>query len=115
MKLTENQKEFLLKFFHDKKFAGWKNIAESLLETGSCIVAGDECIWKGGIGNFIDTKSAPNLIGCSEYTFDVKNFMTSEWYKESLTTYKIETSIKLNELEESYKKEKSNLEEILNW
>ena len=100
-----------MQFFYDKKFAGWESIANSLLETGSCIVAGEECIWKGGVGNFINTKSAPNLIGCSEYTFDVTNFMSSEWYKESLTTYKIEAKIKLAQVEQ----EKSNLEEILSW
>ena len=52
-KLTEHQINFLLKFFENKEYSGWKNIATKLIETGSCIVAGDKCIWNGGIGNFI--------------------------------------------------------------
>lgn len=82
-KLTENQKEFLLKnFFQNEKYAGWKGIATTLLEEGSCIVAGKNCIWVGGIGNFIKTREAENAIDCTLYEFNLKEFLSSAWYKE---------------------------------
>ena len=115
--LTPAQKEFLLTFFEDKKFAGWKNIANSLLDTGSCIVAGEECIWRGGIGNFIKVTPtpAPNFVGCSEYTFNVESFMDSAWYKEKLNFHKEDSQTALEELEKNYGTEKKKLTEILNW
>lgn len=80
-KLTDNQKEFLFNyFFKTDNFAGWKNIANSLLETGECIVAGDSCIWIGGIGNFIRTKTADGFYGCIKYKFDLEYFLGSELY-----------------------------------
>lgn len=81
--LTEIQKVFLLEyFFKNERYAGWKNIASKLLENGSCIVAGDKCIWMGGVGNFIKTENAENAIDCLLYKFDLENFVTSEFYKE---------------------------------
>ncbi len=82
-KLTESQKEFLLNsFFENEKFPGWRSIATTLLETGKCIVAGETCIWRGGIGNFIKTSPAEGTVGCSLYEFDLEYFLTSAWYKE---------------------------------
>jgi hypothetical protein len=82
-KLTENQKNFMKeRFFKNEEYAGWSNIADALLETGTCIVPGDDCIWKGGIGNFIKTTTAEDLIGCVRYNFDLSNFVSSEWFKE---------------------------------
>lgn len=86
--LTENQKEFLLKyFFENEEFAGWKNIATKLLETGECIVAGNSCIWKGAIGLFIDTEIAEGLFGCVKYKFDLEFFLTSGHFKEIAENY----------------------------
>lgn len=81
--LTQIQKEFLLDyFFKDERFAGWKNIATKLLEKGRCIVAGTDCIWNGGIGNFIKLSLAENTYGCLLYEFDLDNFLSSKFYKE---------------------------------
>lgn len=81
--LTQNQIDFLLEyFFTNEKYAGWKNIATTLLIHGSCIVAGTTCIWDGGIGNFIKTSPAENTIDCSLYEFDLEYFLTSKWYIE---------------------------------
>lgn len=86
--LTENQINFLLKyFFKAEEFAGWKNIATKLLNTGSCIVAGKNCIWRGGIGNFIKTKNAENAFDCLLYEFDLDYFLTSKWYLEVKNEY----------------------------
>jgi hypothetical protein len=80
--LTFHQREFLLTFFVNPEFNGWRNISEKLLNTGQCIVAGKECIWKGGVGNFIKTSDAENAVDCLLYKFDLEYFLSSEWYKE---------------------------------
>jgi hypothetical protein len=81
MKLTESQIKFILStFFILDKYPGSKSIGENLINTGSCIVAGNECIWKGGVGNFIQTKQNPNTIGCLEYKFDLCSFLESNWF-----------------------------------
>ena len=119
MNLTVAQKEFLLTFFSSsidtEKIRGWKNIAEKLLDTGKCIVAGDECIWVGSIGNFNRTKNADGAVGCLEYSFDVENFITSEWFKSTLKGHKSFVKDELRKLETDYTTKKKNLEEIINW
>lgn len=85
--LNQAQKNLLLGFFENthtaEKYPGWKGIAENLINYGSCIVAGDSSIWKGGIGNFIKTGPVETVpvSGCILYTFDAEYFMTSEMYK----------------------------------
>ena len=91
--LTENQKQFVISFFEDNRYAGWKNIATTLVETGKCIVPGEECIWQGGIGNFITTKETDLAVGCLEYNFDLDLFLSSAWFKEALG-YKVENAQK---------------------
>ncbi len=82
--LSENQINFLLEyFFKNEEFPGWKNIAIKLLNTGTCIVAGKKCIWKGGISNFIKTKEPENAIDCLLYEFDLDYFLTSKLFKET--------------------------------
>lgn len=108
MKLTENQKEFLLNyFFKNEQFAGWRNIATTLLEDGSCIVAGESCIWQGGIGNFITSKEAENTYNCVVYSFDLSYFLSSAFFKdihkqyvEILAQEKQEIVKKYNEISE---------------
>ncbi len=101
--LTENQINFLLEyFFKAEEFASWKNIATKLLNTGSCIVAGKDCIWIGGIGNFIKTKNAENLIDCLLYEFDLEYFLSSEWYKEISNQYISILSDKKKQIEAEY-------------
>jgi len=108
-KLTENQKLFLLKyFFKNEKYAGWKNIAIQLLEKGKCVTAGRECIWTGGIGNFIKISDpGSEYIDCVLYTFDLNYFLSSSWYKEIKELY----LYKLLEDTEKIKKELENIEE----
>jgi len=86
--LTEYQKEFLLNtFFKNDYYPGWKNIATKLLDNGSCVVAGDGCIWKGGIGNFIKTEVANDFVDCTLYKFDFDYFATSYMFKEAKDNY----------------------------
>ena len=83
--LTLNQQTFLLNtFFKNDFYPGWKNIATKLLENGSCIVAGNDCIWSGGIGYYIKTNKSDNFIDCLEYTFDFELFKESDLYKHKL-------------------------------
>ena len=104
--LTENQREFLLnRFFQNSSYVGWKNVAEKLLDNGHCIVAGEDCIWIGNIGNFIQTSEAKDAVDCLLYEFNLKIFLTSEFYKEnwenkvaSLNADVIYSTIKYNEI-----------------
>jgi|TARA_R110000851_G_scaffold47424_1_gene115005 hypothetical protein len=107
-KLTEYQAEFLLdNFFKNYEYAGWRGIAEKLLEKGMCIVAGTEPIWRGGIGNFIETSEASDAIDCLVYQFDLDYFLSSAMYKEmhglhvsNLGINREEANIKYNEIKE---------------
>jgi hypothetical protein len=86
--LTEYQKEFLLQqFFKNEDFAGWRSIATKLLEKGSCIVAGTNRIWSGGIGTWIKMDEAENAVDCTLYTLDLQGFLTSEHYKQISSGY----------------------------
>ena len=99
--LTDYQKNFLLEnFFKNEKYAGWKNIATKLLETGKCIVAGKECIWNGGIGNFIKTEEAKDAVDCTLYEFDLEYFLTSDWYREIKIEYAYILASKKREVEQ---------------
>lgn len=86
--LTTHQRNFLLEyFFKNEKYAGWRNIANNLLNIGTCIVPGKECIWVGHIGNFITTKPAANAVDCIEYSFDLVYFLNSAWYRDIRKQY----------------------------
>ncbi len=101
--LTDNQIEFLLQyFFKNEAFAGWKNIATKLLINGSCIVAGNDCIWKGGIGNFIQTDETDDAIGCVKYSFNLDDFLSSEWFKEIHISYIAQLAQEKRNIEEKY-------------
>ncbi len=78
--MTEEKVEFLLEFFENDQYPGWRGVAENLIKYGTCIVAGRECIWRGGIGNFINTSTAFNAIDCSLYEFRLNDFLSSEWF-----------------------------------
>ena len=116
MKLLSNyQKEFLLThFFENEKYAGWKNIAIELLNTGQCIVAGKECIWIGGIGNFIKTEKAKGAIDCILYKFDLEYFFTSKWYKEIRNSYASNLSNKKRQIEKEIEEIDQLLHDISN-
>lgn len=80
-------KKLLLLFFENEKYPGWRNIAEKLIDNGSCTVAGNECLWIGGIGNFITTKPDENAYDCLLYTFDLETFKKSKWFEEVKEQY----------------------------
>jgi len=80
--ITKNQEEFLLTFFEKENYANWKNIAVKLIYDGSCIVAGNDPIWRGGIGNFIKISEAKDAVGCSLFEFDLAVFLSSAWFRE---------------------------------
>lgn len=102
-KLTEYQKTFLLEnFFKNESHHGWRDIATCLLETGSCIVVGDQCIWRGGIGNFIEKEQVKDGIGCLLYKFSAKEFLSSKWYNEVLGQHIIDVLDKKSEIEKEY-------------
>jgi len=88
MKLDTSQREFLITFFERAECAGWKNIAEKLIDNGVCIIAGITKPWLGGIGNFIDMDSdIGDLVGCSRLTFNLDEFLGSEYFKEKSNSY----------------------------
>ena len=99
--LKKAQKDLCLEIFksftNEDKFPGWGNIAEKLINTGKCIVAGDECIWKIGVGNFIKTSHAKGTVGCLLYKFDADDFIKSELYKEIRNNKIIELKKEINE------------------
>lgn len=98
--LTEYQKEFILKnFFISDQYPGSKEIGLKLLEKGECIVAGNECIWVGGIGDFIEIEKTDKYIGCVLYKFDLELFLNSEYYREIRNKYHSILSNKLREIE----------------
>lgn len=99
-------KDLLLKFFESDYYAGWRNIAEALIKNGTCIVPGSECIWSGGIGNWIKTQKTIGAIDCLTYTFDLEEFKKSAWFLErkdvkiaDITRQIEELNNKLKELE----------------
>jgi len=78
--LTGNQINYLKGFFGEDN----ENVANKLLTTGKCVVAGDGKLWHGGIGNFIRITDAEDFVDCKHLNFDVDEFLSSEWFKESL-------------------------------
>lgn len=102
-KLTKNQKEFILNnFFRDEKFAGWANIANELLDNGQCIVAGKNCIWIGGIGNFVKTESAKGLIDCLVYKFDLDYFLSSQYFINASNANILRLKVQMDEIVNEY-------------
>lgn len=69
---------FFLSSDIERRFAGARSIATKLVESGECIIAGDNRIWRGGIGNFIKDKPAENAIDCTKLTFDVEAFASKD-------------------------------------
>lgn len=99
--LTTTQKHYIAEtFFKLESYAGWKAIAFYLLGTGECVVAGDNCIWVGGIGNFIKTSAADGYWGCLKYDFDLESFLASNWFKEVLVGEINKLVIKKNAIDE---------------
>ncbi len=98
MKLNNRQIQFLLKFFPDN-CAGAKSIATTLITEGKCIVAGTDRIWLGGIGNFISIEPVKGAFKCTEHTFDLKAFLSSEFFKDAAQKELSESQRKLVEAE----------------
>ncbi len=76
MNLVKIQIDFLVEeLFGSDKLPGSRRIAEQLLATGSCIVAGDGNVWVGGVGNFIRRRPAENAVDCTLLTLDIKGLL----------------------------------------
>ncbi len=87
MKLSEHQIDFILDMFfksYETQYNGAMNIGRGLLTTGTATVAGNEPIFKGGIGNFIKTSKAEGLYHCLEYKIDLESFISSHFFREAL-------------------------------
>jgi hypothetical protein len=78
MKLTDYQIDFIVETF----FTNHKEGARKLVENGSLIIAGDDRLWIGGVGNFIATSRPSNMIGCMLYEFEYESFISSSFYRE---------------------------------
>ncbi len=110
VKLTEFQKNFILDYFFATTDAvGWRNIGEKLLETGKCIVAGENRLYCGGIGNFIKTSPAEDAVGCTLYEFNREEFLNSAVYQDVKQLY-IES--RLPSLEQTKKEVEEELENL---
>lgn len=84
--MDENKKNFLLnEFFKNEDFAGWQDIAESLICNGYCIIAGSKSLWSGGVGNFIEISEAKEYVDCVRLDFDLQKFTSTNYFKERLS------------------------------
>ena len=108
-KLTQKQKNYLINTFFSFNLSknhnlvrGYPTIAGLLLEYGSCTVGGTTCIWFGGVGNFIKTSSEPTNYGCLTYTFDLENFLKSDYFKGTHANGIKELAANLLETKEHY-------------
>jgi hypothetical protein len=102
VKLTEFQKEYLInEFFKHSSSPIWEEVANTLLEKGSCIVPGNGYIWRGGIGGFIEFSKVSNAVDCTLLTFNLKNFLKTEYFKDRQTHA---VKFLLTEIETSSKK-----------
>jgi len=98
--LTQYQKSFILsQFFKNDEYPGWETIATKLIENEFCMVAGDSCIWVGGIGNFINTNTSDEAVGCLEYRFDLNEFMESRYFIDIAHHYEKALYIKTNNMQ----------------
>lgn len=85
MKLNEVQINLLTEtFFQTFVIPAWREIAETLITEGSCIVAGEGNIWEGGVGNFIERTKAAGAIGCTLLKFDVDAFLKACWVQDQV-------------------------------
>lgn len=84
--LTKIQKDFIIEtFFQPNSYLG-RLSAILLLDFGDCVVAGSDCIWVGGIGDYI--KISPVKKDYSLYEFSFEDFMKSELYKQGYLDYR---------------------------
>ena len=113
MNLTESQKKFLLSaFFESDKYPGSRSIGDKLLTDGKATIAGDKCIWIGGIGNFIQTKETTEAFGCIEYSFDLDTFLSSNWFKEMKQLHIEKMSEEVDILKTELKDKEDNINEL---
>jgi hypothetical protein len=103
MKLIDKQIGFLTeKFFTGQTdMPGAGRIANELLITGSCTVAGDGRLWNGGVGNFIRSEHAPGAVGCSLLRFDLAGFLSSSWVQEYIATSEKDLRVEVEDLQAS--------------
>lgn len=111
------QKDWILeKFFKNEEFLGWKNIADKLIDTGSCVttIQGKD-IWVGDIGNFIGKEPYNDGVDLIKLTFNPKEFCSFEnkffveHYKRELLKLKDEQKVlthTINSMEDLVKNKK---------
>ena len=81
--MTENQIQFLIEHFFSKNttITNTSEIARKLILDSTCIVAGLENPWKGGISNFITDKPTPGAYNCTTLTFNKEAFFSWPEFK----------------------------------
>lgn len=113
MQLDKYKIDVISKFFENDQYAGWENIAINLIHNGVCIVPGNDCIYKGGIGNFISVNYHPvGAVDCVEYNFDVNDFITSKIFQENLLGHINSTKSEIQKLESKLKETQNKLKSI---
>lgn len=100
--LTIIQKNFIVKEFFKSDLPGGVSIAHKLLEKGECIVAGNSCIWNGGIGNFIKTEKTPDSFDCLTYKFDLDEFLKSSFFQEYYAFQLLQKGKELKIIQDEY-------------
>jgi hypothetical protein len=108
--MTQNQVNFLLDnfFAHNLTgdYAGWRNIAESLIKTGEVITTKHaEDMWRGGVGNYIKTGAGPKgSVDCITMTFDVDELVSKDnkWFMETRQNFLIKAEDELHKAKRKY-------------
>lgn len=95
--------ELIDKFFKVPFKGGYREIAQKLLTTGVCHVAGEERIWCGGVGNYIDVKPLEGSVGCSTYTLSREEFFNSGWVREFINDLSDNIDLEITSLQERKK------------
>jgi len=86
--LSLEQKEFIREyFFNTDNYELWSDVANALLEIGTCVVPSMPTIWVGGIGNFIKITNTCNCVGCECYSFNLELFLESAFFNEYRNQY----------------------------
>ena len=99
MKLNESQINFLQEtFFLQPEFPGSREVSLKLLSEGKCIVASEQRLWFGGVGNFIKRTPAEGSVGCSMLTLDISEFLA--WAEKTLMRYYAQAESDLRDMAE---------------
>jgi len=82
--LTERQIEFLITFFKIKN-PNWQSIGRNLIKKGYYVHGCDDSLWDNTeIGKYIKTTQHELFSDCLTHTFDLKEFLQSDLFKDGL-------------------------------